>query len=427
MLLCVLALSLGHCAEVPDGDGGNGSIEVNLQTSESTAPLLRKITAEEYRNATRDLFAIPTAFEVLFPAIPSVLKFPEDRGISHFDKAREADVATPAVVEAYHIFAVMVTQYVVQHWESTVLCDEEDATCIEAFLLDVAFRGWRRPLVEDEENQLLALYRSVTTSPYEGVSATLEAILESPYFLYFPEFGEDGATGSGGKVALSGWEMATRLSFFLWGSLPDAELRRAAEAGELADTAEVEFQAWRMLQDWRAQKAVNHFYRQLFDWDRIGSNSLDFTEFLVGLKTTEVLSETEVSANHLHSYIHPVMRSEPEALVNQEIFFGGGRLKDILTTTKTWGTWDTAELYGAVIDEDAPVLYWVPVYGTFPVPLSPIVLDGAKRAGILTTLGFLHSHAHSKYPSPVLRGVFVLDRLLCQPPGAPPGAIAGIG
>src|SRR5690606_27575200 len=114
-------------------------------------------------------------------------------------------------------------------------------------------RAYRRPLTSEEAASLLALYRNgaMLEDHRTGMQLVLEAILVSPSFLYHVEAASPDAADET-TVALNGFEVASRLSFFLWRSLPDDELLDAAEAGELDEAINVEMQARRMLEDPRA-------------------------------------------------------------------------------------------------------------------------------------------------------------------------------
>src|SRR6185503_26989 len=124
-----------------------------------------------------------------------------------------------------------------------------------------ASRAWRRPLTVEEKASLRAFYQKSRAETHldhdTAIRALLARILVSPQFLYRVE-----AVGSGPERPLNGWEMASRLSFFLWSSIPDDELRRAAAAGELSRPALLAKQVRRMTADPKARRLATEFFGQ---------------------------------------------------------------------------------------------------------------------------------------------------------------------
>ena len=282
------------------------------------------------------------------------------------------------------------------------------------FSLQVAERAWRRPLSDEEVEAITTLQKDVEAShgTTEGLAATLEFIMLAPDFLYITEVAENEST------LRTGEELASVMASFLWASIPDEELMGAALSGKLETREQVEAQAWRMLSDWRAQRGVNEFYRQFLEMDAIGTGSIDLETYLQGLKNAEILTETEVSASHLHATLHPVMRMEPEVSINEVLFGGEGTLGQLLTRDTTWGSQETSTLYEGSLMEEESVLFWVYEPLTILFPMMKIQLNAQQRSGLLTTLGFLSSNASLEHPSPIKRGVFILERFLCRELGA---------
>ncbi|HEV8544226.1 MAG TPA: DUF1592 domain-containing protein, partial [Verrucomicrobiae bacterium] len=163
--------------------------------------------------------------------------------------------------------------------------------------------AWRRPLNEAEEERLKNFYRGLREKGInheESMRALLARILVAPAFLYRMEAprlsvtrsGHEvaNAVGSRGWMALSNWELANRLSYFLWSSIPDAELSRAAERGELEKTEELSRQAKRMLRDPKARRFATEFFGQWFGFYRFdgyrGVDTARFKEFTENLKSS---------------------------------------------------------------------------------------------------------------------------------------------
>ena len=141
---------------------------------------------------------------------------------------------------------------------------DADRDCAMGYVEELAPRLWRRPLTEDELGRVRALYDGFAAEhgPAAGVRIVIEAMLQSPNFLYRIE---QGVAEDEQVVALRDYELASRLSYFLWNSMPDAELFEAAAAGELRTKAGLEAQARRMIQDERARHAITESILEMFE------------------------------------------------------------------------------------------------------------------------------------------------------------------
>jgi hypothetical protein len=154
--------------------------------------------------------------------------------------------------------------------------------------LAFASRAWRRPLTPAEQSNLLAFYHSSRAAQHldhdAAVRTLVARVLMSPAFLYRVE-----TVPAGVEAALDGWELASRLSFFLWSSIPDDELRRAAAAGELTDPAKLQSQVKRMTADPKARRLATEFFGQwlgFYHFDQYrGVDTSRFPEFTDEVKT----------------------------------------------------------------------------------------------------------------------------------------------
>jgi hypothetical protein len=265
-------------------------------------------------------------------------------------------------------------------------CSTEDASCGRQFIETFGRRAFRRPLAAEELERYVAFFETQRTSSNFRVAARLviQALLESPQFLYRLEL--EGAAGK--RAPLQPYELASRLSYGLWQTMPDETLLAAAEAGELATADEVEAQARRMLADPKARAMVFDFHRQWLDLDRlmrVNKDNLTYPQWNEALRLA--------------------MREETQRFIEDVIFDGDGKLRTLLSSSQTWVNPALATLYGA-----PAVSGW-----------QKVTLDPAQRAGLLTHASFLAGHAHVINPSPVLRGVFAFDRVLCAPLPPPVG------
>jgi hypothetical protein len=244
-------------------------------------------------------------------------------------------------------------------------------------------------------NQGPTLYAGV--DPFEaGASLVIQAMLQSPYFLYRTELGsaEEGTT----KVPLNDWEVAAKLALTITNSIPDDALLAAAAAGELHDLAGVTRHANRLLDETTGTVGITNFNLQVYRlgaYDGITRNVADFPEFT---PNTPAAMKAEVL-----EFLSWVFRE------NRGI-------KDFYTAP-----------VGFVSAELAP-LYEVPgTYSSDPTMLTKVDLDPTRRAGLLTQPGFLASYISvGNEPDIIHRGVFIAERLLCKELPAPPPEAAGV-
>ena len=258
-------------------------------------------------------------------------------------------------------------------------------------VLAFASRAWRRPLTAREQTSLRAFYeRSRADHELDhdgGIRALIARILVSPEFLYRVE-----AVESGSERPLDGWELASRLSFFLWSSVPDEELRRAAAAGELADPAMLARQVTRMTSDPKARRLATEFFGQWLGFYRFdqyrGVDTTRFPEF-----TAEVRRAMYDEA--ISTFEHIVREERP--------------LKEMLGADYTFLNKPLAEFYGI----DAPVT------STESLELVEGV-NKYDRGGLLRLGSVLTTTSAPLRTSPVKRGDWVLRRLLGTPTPPPP-------
>jgi hypothetical protein len=270
-------------------------------------------------------------------------------------------------------------------------CDPAVASdCLGGWVDAVGRRAYRRPLAAEERARYDGLIALGEDDPTRA-KLVVQAMLQSPNFLYQLEL--ELSDPVDGAIALAPNELAARLSFFLWSSVPDVELLDAAAAGALSDGAGLRAQAERMLADPRARSAIESFHVQWLAVDKLE----------VSLKDPAVypLFDEDVRA---------AMIAETRRFASNVVFDGDAKLETLLTSSETWIDAPLFELYGlpAPVDHD---------------PSEPVQLDATQRAGLLTQAGFLASHAHANESGPVQRGVVVLSNMLCSPPPPPPPGI----
>jgi len=264
--------------------------------------------------------------------------------------------------------------------------------------LRLAEQAWRRPLTPAEKDRLRAFYtnsREVAKLDHEkAIRALLARILVAPAFLY--RF-EQGAPVSGAKP-LAPVELASRLSFFLWSSAPDAELRRAAAAGELNTPAQLERQVRRMMADPKARRFATEFFGQWLGFYRFdeyrGVDSGRFPEFTDDVKSA--MYDEAVSF-----FEHVVRRERP--------------VKDLLTADYTFLNQTLAKHYGIKKEVKSAK--------------EMELIEGAnalQRGGMLRLGAVLTATSAPLRTSPVKRGDWLLRRVLGTPTPPPPANAGSI-
>lgn len=281
------------------------------------------------------------------------------------------------------------------------LTTANEEACAKSIVTAVAPRALRRVVTAAEIDELVALYRSVraiatTVTFNSGVAAVLEALLQSPEFLYRVEFGV-AEPGNTAVKRLAGREMANRLSYLFWQTMPDDALFAAADAGMLDGKANVLTQAQKMLDDKRARPMVAFFFDNLLPIPDLGALTRDAKLF-----------PTYTSA------IGVAMRQEVQRLLEFEIFentaavgtYGAGSWPALLTSPYTFVNEALYNYYGASTFESGAA----PVKGT---TLQKVNLNTQQRLGLLTLGGITAGGTTSNLTNPVLRGSFIVNKLMC--------------
>jgi hypothetical protein len=259
----------------------------------------------------------------------------------------------------------------------------------EQVLRRLATRAFRRPATDDEVNRLVALARSVRSEggAYEqGIQLALQAVLCSPHFLFRSE---PDLEGQGDKPRdLNDYELATRLSYFLWSSMPDDELFELAEAGKLKSPEVIEQQVRRMLADPKSHALIENFAGQWLELRSLDQRTPDREMFPA---FTDELREA--------------MRKETELFLSA-IIREDRSLVDLLDADFTYVNGPLAKLYG--------------ISGVEGQEFQRVSLDGSERGGLLTQASILTITSNPTRTSPVKRGKWILENLLGTPPPPPP-------
>ncbi|MCY4029756.1 MAG: DUF1592 domain-containing protein [Acidobacteria bacterium] len=272
---------------------------------------------------------------------------------------------------------------------------EAEAACAAEILGTLARRAFRRPIESDDVDALLAFYDAGRArGGFEaGIEFALRAILVDPEFLFRIEVDPAG-TPPGTPYRISDLELASRLSFFLWSSLPDDELLALAEAGMLREPGVLRAEVRRMLADPKSAALVDNFAGQwlfLRNMRSVKPDPIAFPEFDGNLR--EAFSrETEL-------WFESQVREDRSVL-------------DVLTSDYTFVNERLAEHYG------------IPdVHGNH---FRRVTLPDDTRRGILGQGSVLTATSYANRTSPVKRGVWVLENLLGAPPPPPPADVPGL-
>ncbi|WP_044985596.1 DUF1592 domain-containing protein [Sorangium cellulosum] len=396
--LLLLASCTGQYGDLPahEGDGeATAPLCTGIEPGESP---LRRMTRAEYDNTIFDLLGDDSR-----PARDFV---PEEESLG-FNNQAAALVVSPLLAEQYMTAAEGVAARAVGKLvREAPACLEAAAgeACrgeVAALVASFGERAFRRPLAEDEIADFVALFRrgiALGDTPDDastGLALVLQAMLQSPHFLYRVELGMPDPVEAD-VVPLTSYEIASRLSYLLWGTMPDGALFAAAERGALGTAAEIEAQARRMLEDPRAREAVKSFHRQ---W--LGLAKID--EIAAGGKDPKLYPEYK-------DELLPLFQAETEAFLDHAIFEQDASVSALFTAPYSMMNRELAAFYGV---EGGP-------RGD---AFERVELDPSQRAGFVTHAGLLALYAKPNRSSPVHRGRFVRQSLLCQIPPPPPDVV----
>ncbi|MYD87466.1 MAG: DUF1592 domain-containing protein, partial [Acidobacteria bacterium] len=271
--------------------------------------------------------------------------------------------------------------------------DDEAEACATAIIAGLARRAYRRPVTVDDLDQLVSFYhRGYAAGGFEtGIETALRALLASPEFLFRIERDPAGVA-PGAPYRVSDLELASRLSFFLWSSVPDDELLDMAAARRLSDPAVLRAQVRRMLADPRAETLTTNFASQwlhLRNLDAVRPDARLFPDFDDNLRQS--------------------FRRETELLF-QSVLEEDRSVVDLLTAEYTFVNERVARHYG-----------FPGVYGDHFRRVD--LPAGSPRAGLLGHGSILTVTSYATRTSPVLRGKWILENLLGTPPPAPPANV----
>ncbi len=358
-----------------------------------SAPL-RRLSNSEYLNALADLFPASAI------AVSSLPPLPADSEVAGFSNAAEAQQPSDLRIARFEQIANLYAAALAKDAaavHSLVGCDyatpTEGTTCANKFVREMGSRVFRRPLSIEEQDRLSVRFAGWQADiDFEAaVQLTIASMLQSPQFLYRPEVAPRSLNAAT-SVPLEPYAMASRLSFFLWESVPDDALFAAAAKDELRTEEQLRAQGTRMLANPRARRSIWSFHRQWLGLDRILSD--------------EHNSRTE-EVDPLWSAQTPVAASHESRLFIENVLGNGGTLRDLFLSRRAFVNGDLARIYGIEAPAD-------------PNSFVEVLLPEGQRAGVLTRVAFLAGYSHRGATSPPVRGNGLGLRLLCRLPFSPP-------
>ncbi|MCX5755462.1 MAG: DUF1592 domain-containing protein [Gemmatimonadetes bacterium] len=265
----------------------------------------------------------------------------------------------------------------------------EQRPCAEKIINALGKVAYRRPLTGRDLQPMLGFYdQGAKDGGFEiGVRTALEALLASPHFMFRTEEVPVGAK-AGQKVAIADIDIASRLSFFLWGTPPDAQLMAVARTGSLSNPATIKAQAQRMLADPRSEALATRFAAQwlrLQDIDKVHPDANQFPDF--------------------HEQLADAMRRETELFFYSIVHENRSAL-DLYRANYTFVNEELAKHYGFT--------------GVTGSHFRRVAYPDNRRSGLLGHASVLTLTSHANRTSPVLRGKWVMEVLIGSPPPPPP-------
>ena len=394
--IVIVSLSLLGCeSTAPPDDEQAGACSI----AEPGPSPIRRLTRVEYNN---------TVYQLLGDVSEPANQFPPDEEAGGFDNQAGVLVVSPLLAEHYMSAAEQLaathTPTLMQDLPNCQGQNVDDAGCeadVDAFIRSFGKRTYRRPLNDEEVAEHLDVFREGTMlgddghSPAMGVEMVVQMMLQSPHFLYRVEFGMADPTHDD-VVPLTSYEIASRLSYLLWNTMPDATLFAAADADELRTPEQIEAQARRMLATPRAREAVKNFHRQWLHLDDIQPR------ILANGKNLEIYPDYYTGLPMLWQW-------ETEAFIDHAIFEEDANVTTLFTAPYTMMNAELAAFYGAT--------------GPEGIEFVRVERDPSRYAGFLTHAGLMALFAKPDRSSPIHRGKFVRETLLCQVPPPPPDVV----
>lgn len=357
-------------------------------------PTMRLISTEQYINSVQYIFGEDIEVRANFPQLQ------RSNGLVSLGAASAA--MTLGALEQFDRAARSIAAQVTDesHRRTLVPCSPEsidapDADCARQFFSAAGRFLYRRPLGADELDLYVAMADEAGRSAgnfYEGLATSLAGMMMAPQFLYITEAVEPDPHRPG-EYRLDDYSKATRLSLFLWNSLPDEDLLAAAEAGNLQDDRKLLAHIDRMLDSPRLERGVRAFFGDL-----------------LRTREVEVISKDPVIYPAFTFQVTQSVNEQTLRTVTDHLLQRHGDYRELFTSSRTFINRWIAPLYEAPIAASGDD--W-----------RVHRMDAQYSAGLLTSLGFLSAHAHPGRSSPTRRGMAIREIFLCQAVPEPPPTV----
>ena len=359
---------------------------------------LRRLTEQEYRNSIADIFGKEIAVQGMFE--PGIR-------VGGLIAASTAVLSvTPAGFESFSKMADSIATQVTNEKNRgrLISCKPKSAAtpddaCATAVLSHYGLALFRRPLGNEELKARVDLAQTMTRKTgdfYAGLRYSLATLLQSPDFLFRREVAvpnKDGGKDGGKDYTLEPYSRATRLSYLMWDTTPDAELLKSAESGEIGTAAGLEKQVDRLMASPRLETGMRAFFNDMLELDTFNNVSKDTLLYPKwgGAMAASAREET--------------LRSTIDLALRQN-----GDMRDLMTMNKTFINRNLAAIYGVPFTFDGD---WV---------AHEFAADEG-RSGILTQVSMLSMFSHPGRSSPTKRGVALMEIFLCEPTPTPPNNV----
>lgn len=358
------------------------------------AGAMRKLTVAQYRNSVKDILGS----EIV---VPDTLE-PDTRVNGYAALAAAQTTVSPTAAEkleaaAYDIAKQAMTEPLRSRLVTCTPAATADENCARQTLSKIGTSTFRRALTDAELGRYVGVSGTAATALgdfYQGLEFGIAALLQSFPFLYRIEVGEPDASNAQLRRFNSS-ELASRLSYLVWNTTPDAELLAKVAANKNLSSAELSAQVTRLLASPRAQEGIATFHAERFSLGDLNELVKDQNEFP---DATVALGQA--------------MQQEVQSMVRYLVFEQRGDYRQLLTSRETFVNGDLARLYGLPAAGD-----------TFTRVSFPA---DSPRVGLLTTAAFLATNAGAVESSPTKRGKFVRETLLCQTIPLPPPEVVTV-
>lgn len=395
------ASSTGCTGTIGEGSGSTSNDPNGPAATIASHSRFPRLSHRQWENTVQDLFYLsaPTGLSQSF--------YPDALGGKAFDNNESQLQVTPELWSDYEKAAEEVATLVTSDPAKLAKIlpanlPTDPAAKKAAFLQTFGARAFRRPLTAAELTTYGAIFDAgpandpQNADPFAAsVRYAIEAMLQSPSFLYRGEL--SSTVSADGLIHLGPYEVATKLSYTLWNTMPDDELFAAAQSGQLSTKEGIKARLQGMLDDPRSRATLVSFHHQLYDID-------DYVHLVDKDPALYPGWDKAAVAD---------MQKEVDLYVASIVVDGGGGLKELLTSSSTFVNARLAKIYG--LDPS----------GRTDTDFQPASLDPSQRPGLFTRSGFLAWKGTAAGPDTIMRGVFLNRKVLCQALGDPPPAAAG--